>query len=235
MTRLTKQTKEIILNRAIKDIFSERDDQDKRTQSEIFKEIVDHRVGVDQVKADNLYRELKAKAAEFNEQLGLGKDEGIFKATSCFFRDSWLCTSGTWRQKADVYNYLNDEGEFVLNDQGDPTTIQVDRYGQAESYLRPGNATEAQRKKLEAFWLSHEKLEEDKERLKSKIKTCLESVTTVKKLIETYPDLEKYVPSSSKGTGVVLAVPPTELIAEMNKAREGGKPRSRSRKAKSAK
>lgn len=235
MTRLTKQTKEIILNRAIKDIFSERDDQDKRTQSEIFKEIVDHRVGVDQVRADNLYRELKAKAAEFNKLLGLGEDEGIFKATSHIFRGSWLSASKTWRQKADVYNYLNDEGEFVLNDQGGPTTIQVDRYGQAESDLHPDNVTEAQRKKLEAFWLSREKLEEDKERLKTKIKACLESVTTVKKLVETYPDLEKYVPSSAKGTGVVLAVPPMELIAEMNKAREGGKPRSRARKSKSAK
>lgn len=89
-----------------------------------------------------------------------------------------------------------------------------------QTVVREEHVTDKQARQLDDFFLKRSKLKEDESKMKAKLSSCLESVATVKRLIETYPDLEKYVPISVKGTGIQLAVPPAELMAEMAKMRE---------------
>jgi len=216
MTRLTKSAKETIVTNAMDDIFKTRREELLREESLLVQQIVKARAVQDQDKAERLRRELREKIEQCNKELGQEvfalRVEYTYCVASCF---------GKWHSEDRLNNYLNSEGEFVRGAMsGKPTTVSMPVISQYGTDIREKYVTPKQSQQLDDFFLKRSKLRGDESKMKSKLSSCLESVTTVKRLIETYPDLEKYVPISVKGTGVKLAVPPAELMAEMAKMRE---------------
>lgn len=209
--RLTKKLRENIVKAALLDIFKTREDADAVMSTYLVQEISLLQAIPDQAQAKKDDEYLKSCAARIKEKYrDLCTAGGVDTDANSYLRET---NSGTH-----IYHYQLLDGVPVRGTDGQLKSVRFEFYGKTPSYV-PSNLPPDLREKLDNFLLTHSKLKGDKNSMERTLNGCLDSVTTVKRLVEVYPDLEKYVPKGVT-TSIALAVSPVDLIAEMAKMRE---------------
>jgi len=222
-TRLNKSTKETIVKTAIKDIFKEREEALMLEESALMQQILRHSAVKDQEGSGIAAKTVRDMVNQYNDKFG-----NILTVTNNVISTSYLILSKiSFGKRHEIRNFLTPEGKVVRSEGGDLVPQLITLYSTGGRHFDKGDLTKSQLTKVYSFLLSRHSLEEDIRKMTSKLTACVSGITTVTKLINTYPDLEKYVPNSAKSTGIILSVSPHELTAEMEKMRARGTKRTK--------
>lgn len=209
--RLTKTLKEQITKAALLDIFSAREESLAVKSTDLFRSIALHQALPDQEAAAKADAQLKALSDKFKKIYGSDVTRGGIQTD--YRNHLYDGHDGEY-----IYHYQFMDGQLVRGTDGSPKTEAFKVYGDYGSSVPKDLPAHIQRD-LEDYRLESSKFRADKSEMELTLEGCLGAATTVKRLVELYPDLEKYIPKGV-GTAVALAVPPSELMGKMSKMRE---------------